>query len=79
MRFDSTLFYHVGDPYPWETLFDEMHETVELADELGFHRAVAGRTPLCLGRLVPLGLQPAAAGCRLRALQRPPALSANAA
>ncbi|MGY8997333.1 MAG: LLM class flavin-dependent oxidoreductase, partial [Alphaproteobacteria bacterium] len=36
MRFDSTLFYHVGDPYPWETLFDEMHETVELVDELGF-------------------------------------------
>ncbi len=36
MRFDSTLFYHVGDPYPWDTLFDEMHETVELVDELGF-------------------------------------------
>ena len=36
MRFDSTLFYHVGDPYPWPTLFDEMHETVELVDELGF-------------------------------------------
>jgi len=36
MRFDSTLFYHVGDPYPWTTLFDEMHETVELVDELGF-------------------------------------------
>ncbi len=36
MRFDATLFYRVGDPYPWETLFDEMHRTVELADELGF-------------------------------------------
>ena len=36
MRFDSTLFYHVGDPYSWELLFDEMHETAELLDELGF-------------------------------------------
>ncbi len=36
MRFDSTLFYHVGDPYSWELLFDEMHETVELLDELDF-------------------------------------------
>ena len=36
MRFDTTLFYRVGDPYPWETPFDEMHRTVELADELGF-------------------------------------------
>lgn len=36
MRFDSTLFYHVGDPYSWELLFDEMHETTELLDELGF-------------------------------------------
>ncbi len=36
MRFDSTLYYHVGEAYSWPTLFDEMHETVGLLDELGF-------------------------------------------
>jgi len=36
MRFDTTLYYHVGDNYSWSTLFDEMHETVELLDELGY-------------------------------------------
>ena len=36
MRFDSTLYYHVGEPYSWPTLFDEMHETTGLLDELGF-------------------------------------------
>ena len=36
MRFDSTLFYHVGDPVSWPNLFDEMHETIELLDELDF-------------------------------------------
>ena len=35
MRFDTTFYYHVGDDYPWQLLFDEMRETVELADELG--------------------------------------------
>ena len=36
MRFDSTLYYHVGEDYSWPVLFDEMHETVGLLDELGF-------------------------------------------
>jgi alkanesulfonate monooxygenase SsuD/methylene tetrahydromethanopterin reductase-like flavin-dependent oxidoreductase (luciferase family) len=36
MRFDTTLYYHVGDDYSWSTLFDEMRETVELIDELGY-------------------------------------------
>ena len=36
MRFDSTLYYHVGEDYSWPVLFDEMHETVELLDELGY-------------------------------------------
>ena len=36
MRFDSTLYYHVGEDYSWPTLFDEMHETVGLLDELDF-------------------------------------------
>ena len=36
MRFDSTLYYHVGEDYSWPLLFDEMHETVGLLDELGY-------------------------------------------
>ena len=36
MRFDSTLYYHVGEDYSWPILFDEMHETVGLLDELDF-------------------------------------------
>ena len=36
MRFDSTLYYHVGEDYSWPALFDEMHETVGLLDELGY-------------------------------------------
>ena len=36
MRFDTTLFYHVGEPYDWGLLFDEMHETVVLVDALGY-------------------------------------------
>ena len=36
MRFDSTLYYHVGEDYSWPVLFDEMHETVGLLDELGY-------------------------------------------
>ena len=36
MRFDSTLYYHVGEDYSWPVLFDEMHETVGLLDGLGF-------------------------------------------
>ena len=58
MRFDSTLYYHVGEEYPWPVLFDEMHETVGLLHELGFGGGVAGRAPFRLGRLVPLGFEP---------------------
>ena len=36
MRFDTTLYYHVGDEYSWPQLFEEMRETVELIEELGF-------------------------------------------
>ena len=36
MRFDTTLYYHVGDDYSWPLLFDEMRETVQLVDELGY-------------------------------------------
>ena len=36
MRFDTTLYYHVGDDYSWPLLFDEMRQTVELVDELGY-------------------------------------------
>ena len=36
MRFDTTLYYHVGDDYSWPMLFDEMREPVELVEELGF-------------------------------------------
>ena len=36
MRFDSTLYYHVGDDYSWPKLFGEMRETVELLDQLAF-------------------------------------------
>ncbi|SVC07646.1 uncharacterized protein METZ01_LOCUS260500, partial [marine metagenome] len=36
MRFDSTLYYHVGEDYSWPVLFDEMHETVGLLDKLGY-------------------------------------------
>ena len=37
MRFDSTLYYHVGDgSYKWETLIDEYRETVKLLEEGGF-------------------------------------------
>ena len=36
MRFDTTLYYHVGDDYSWPLLFEEMRETVELVDELGY-------------------------------------------
>ena len=36
MRFDSTLFYHVGEPFDWSQLMDEMRETVTLLDELGY-------------------------------------------
>lgn len=36
MRFDSTVYYHVGKAYPWEKLVDEMHEEVKLLDQAGF-------------------------------------------
>ena len=36
MRFDTTLYYHVGDDYDWGTLFAEMRETVQLLEQLGF-------------------------------------------
>ena len=36
MRFDTTLYYHVGDDYSWQLLFEEMRETVELVDQLGY-------------------------------------------
>ena len=36
MRIDTTLYYHVGDDYSWPLLFEELRETVELADKLGF-------------------------------------------
>ena len=36
MRFDSTLYYHVGELYPWERLEDEMCEEVKLMDQAGF-------------------------------------------
>ncbi|MBH67753.1 MAG: hypothetical protein CMM58_05310 [Rhodospirillaceae bacterium] len=36
MRFDTTLYYHVGDDYSWPLLFDEIRETVKLVDELGY-------------------------------------------
>ena len=36
MRFDSTLYHHVGEHCSWPTLFDEMHETVGRLDELDF-------------------------------------------
>ena len=35
MRFDTTLYYHVGDEYSWP-LFEEMRETVQLVDQLGY-------------------------------------------
>ena len=37
MRFDSTLYYHVGQAYSWGLLFNEMRETVELLDQLHFN------------------------------------------
>ena len=36
MRFDTTLYYHVGDDYSWPLLFEEMRETVQLVDALGY-------------------------------------------
>ena len=36
MRFDTTLYYHVGDEYDWPTLLREIRQTVELLDELKF-------------------------------------------
>ena len=36
MRFDTTLYYHVGEAYSWPKLFKEMRETAVLLEELGY-------------------------------------------
>lgn len=36
MRFDSTVFTHVGESYPWDILMDEFRQTAKLLDEGGF-------------------------------------------
>ena len=35
-RFDSTPYYHVGEPYRWETLVDEMREQAQFMEDTGF-------------------------------------------
>ena len=52
MRFDCTPYYHVGEQYSWDTLMDEMHQEVQLIDQGGFHRTMARRAPLRLGRIL---------------------------
>ena len=39
MRFDSTLYYHVGVDYSWPLIFDEWRETAVLLEELGYGAA----------------------------------------
>ena len=36
MRFDITLYTHVGEAYPWEKLIDEAEVQVKFADQAGF-------------------------------------------
>lgn len=36
MRFDSAIFTHVGEPYRWDILMDELRQSVKLLDEGGF-------------------------------------------
>ena len=38
MRLDTILYYHVGEPCDRGRLFDEMHETIERVDALGYTR-----------------------------------------
>ena len=70
MRFDSTLYYHVGEPYSWPTLFDEMHETTGLLDELGFGGVWLAEHHFAWGRLVPLGVESHSLRSRRGTLQR---------
>jgi alkanesulfonate monooxygenase SsuD/methylene tetrahydromethanopterin reductase-like flavin-dependent oxidoreductase (luciferase family) len=39
MRFDSTLYYHFGEEYEWETLIGEFREWVGMLDQGGFTTA----------------------------------------
>ena len=39
MRFDSTPYYHLGTPYPWDTLVDEMRQEARLMEQGGFTTA----------------------------------------
>ena len=36
MRFDITLYTHVGETYPWEKIVDEAETQVKFADQAGF-------------------------------------------
>ena len=36
MRFDSTPYYHLGEPYPWDTMVDEMRQEARLLEQGGF-------------------------------------------
>ena len=36
MRFDNTLYCHVGEVYPWEKLVDELREQIQFSDQAGF-------------------------------------------
>ena len=36
MRFDTTLYTHVGEAYPWEKLINDAEEQVKFADQAGF-------------------------------------------
>lgn len=39
MRFDSTLYYHFGEEYEWETLIGEFRDWVQVLDQGGFTTA----------------------------------------
>ncbi len=36
MRFDNTLYCHVGEVYPWEKLVDELRQQIQFSDQAGF-------------------------------------------
>ena len=36
MRFDSTVYYHFGEVYPWDKLTDEFRDIAGLLDQAGF-------------------------------------------
>ena len=36
MRFDSTVYYHFGEVYPWDKLTDEFREIAGILDQAGF-------------------------------------------